>query len=182
MNRFMALILVVILAPIFILLGILIMIFDGRPIFFKQKRVGQYNNLFLLYKFRTMKNNIGDIPTHKVKAPAIMVTKIGFILRKYSLDELPQIINIIKGQMGFIGHRPALYNQDYLIDLRTKTGVHTLIPGVTGWAQVNGRDNLPIPEKVKLDEYYLQNKSLWLNIKILFMTGVQVLYPKGVSH
>ena len=129
-----------------------------------------------------MKKDTPDIPTHMVGDSSSLFTKSGPFLRKFSLDELPQLINIVRGEMTFIGPRPALYNQDDLKDLRTRCGVHALIPGVTGWAQVNGRDELSIPEKVKLDEYYLQNKSFWLNIKILFMTGVQVLFPKGVSH
>ena len=155
---------------------------DGFPILFRQKRVGQNNAHFWIYKFRTMKKDAPDIATHLVKDGTSLYTSIGPFLRKFSFDELPQLINILKGDMIFIGPRPALYNQDDLIELRTQAGVHTLMPGVTGWAQVNGRDELRIPEKVKLDEYYLQNKSFWLNIKILFMTGVQVLFPKGVSH
>ena len=129
-----------------------------------------------------MKKETPDIPTHLVKEARDYNTVIGPILRKLSIDELPQLINIFKGEMDFVGPRPALHNQDDLKTLRTEKGLHKLKPGVTGWAQVNGRDELRIPEKVKLDEYYLQNKSFWLNIKILFMTGVQVLFPKGVSH
>ena len=129
-----------------------------------------------------MKKETPDIPTHLVKEARDYNTVIGPILRKLSIDELPQIINIIKDKMVFVGPRPALHNQDDLKTLRTEKGVHKLKPGVTGWAQVNGRDDLSIPEKVKLDEYYLQNKSYWFDIKILFITGVQVLFPKGVSH
>ena len=114
-----------------------------------------------------MKKDTPDIPTHLVDDPSSLFTKSGPFLRKFSFDELPQLFNILKGDMCFIGPRPALYNQDDLIALRTKTGVQTLMPGVTGWAQVNGRDELSIPEKVKMDEYYLNNKSLWFDIKIL---------------
>ena len=129
-----------------------------------------------------MKKNTPDIPTHLVKNGKSLYTAIGPFLRKYSIDELPQLINIVKGDMTFIGPRPALYNQDDLIELRTQAGVDRLIPGVTGWAQVNGRDELSIPDKVKMDEYYLKNKSLWLNIKILFKTVIKVFKSEGVSH
>ena len=129
-----------------------------------------------------MKKDTPDIPTHLVDDPSTLFTKSGPFLRKFSFDELPQLFNILKGDMCFIGPRPALYNQDDLIDLRSKAGVHHLKPGVTGWAQVNGRDELSIPDKVKMDEYYLKNKSLWLNIKILFMTVFKVFKTEGVSN
>ena len=129
-----------------------------------------------------MKKDTPDIATHLVKEGTSLYTSIGPFLRKFSFDELPQLINILKGDMTFIGPRPALYNQDDLIALRTQAGVHSLMPGVTGWAQVNGRDELSIPDKVKMDEYYLKNQSLWLNIKILFMTVFKVFKMEGVSH
>ena len=129
-----------------------------------------------------MKKDAPDIATHLVKDGTSLYTSIGPFLRKFSFDELPQLINILKGDMIFIGPRPALYNQDDLIALRTQAGVHSLMPGVTGWAQVNGRDELSIPDKVKMDEYYLKNKSLWLNIKILFKTVIKVFKSEGVSH
>ncbi len=128
-----------------------------------------------------MKKDAPDIATHLVKDSTSLYTSIGPFLRMFSFDELPQLINILKGDMIFIGPRPALYNQDDLIELRTQTGVHTLMPGVSGWAQVNGRDELSIPEKVKMDEYYLKNKSLLLNIKILFMTVFKVFKTEGVK-
>jgi len=128
-----------------------------------------------------MKKDTPDIPTHLVNDSDSLYTAIGPFLRKYSIDELPQLINIVKGDMIFIGPRPALYNQDDLIELRTQTGVHTLMPGVSGWAQVNGRDELSIQEKVKMDVYYLKNKSLWLDIKILFMTVFKVFKTEGVK-
>ena len=149
--------------------------------FFKQKRVGLNNVHFWIYKFRTMKKDAPDIATHLVKDGTSLYTSIGPFLRKFSLDELPQLMNILKGDMTFIGPRPALYNQDDLIDLRSKAGVHHLKPGVTGWAQVNGRDELSIPDKVKMDEYYLKNKSLWLDIKILFLTLLKVFKAEGVK-
>jgi len=128
-----------------------------------------------------MKKDTPDIPTHLVNDSDSLYTAIGPFLRKYSIDELPQLINIVKGDMIFIGARPALYNQDDLIELRTQTGVHTLMPGVSGWAQVNGRDELSIQEKVKMDIYYLENQSLWLDIKILFMTVFKVFKTEGVK-
>ena len=128
-----------------------------------------------------MKKDTSDIPTHLVTDPSSLFTKSGPFLRKFSLDELPQLINILKGDMTFIGPRPALYNQDDLKDLRTQCDVHTLIPGVTGWAQVNGRDELSIPDKVKMDEYYLKNQSVWLDIKILFLTLLKVFKAEGVK-
>ena len=128
-----------------------------------------------------MKKDTPDIATHLVNDSDSLYTAIGPFLRKYSIDELPQLINIVKGDMIFIGARPALYNQDDLIELRTQTGVHTLMPGVSGWAQVNGRDELSIQEKVKMDVYYLKNKSLWLDIKILFMTIFKVFKTEGVK-
>jgi O-antigen biosynthesis protein WbqP len=128
-----------------------------------------------------MKKDTPDIPTHLVDDPSTLYIKWGQFLRKFSLDELPQLMNILKGDMTFIGPRPALYNQDDLIDLRSKAGVHHLKPGVTGWAQVNGRDELSIPDKVKMDEYYLKNKSLWLDIKILFLTLLKVFKAEGVK-
>jgi O-antigen biosynthesis protein WbqP len=129
-----------------------------------------------------MKKNIPDIPTHLVENPERLYTRCGSLFRKFSIDELPQLINIYKGEMSFIGPRPALYNQDDLAEHRTKAGVHTLMPGVTGWAQVNGRDELSIPDKVKMDMYYLENKSFWLDIKILFLTVLKVFKAEGVSR
>ena len=174
--------LLICLSPLFIIVVLIIILDDGFPILFRQKRVGQNNAHFWIYKFRTMKKDVPDIATHLVKDGTSLYTSIGPFLRKFSFDELPQLINILKGDMIFIGPRPALYNQDDLIELRAQVGVHRLVPGVTGWAQVNGRDELSIPDKVKMDEYYLKNKSLWLNIKILFKTLIKVLKSEGVSH
>ena len=182
MTKLFSLLTLICLSPIFALVALAIIIDDGFPIFFRQKRIGINNDEFWIYKFRTMKKETPDIPTHLVKEAQDYNTTIGPILRKLSIDELPQLINIIKGEMVFVGPRPALHNQDDLKTLRREKGIHKLKPGVTGWAQVNGRDYLSIPEKVKSDEYYLQNKSFWLNIKILFITVAQVLFPKGVAH
>ena len=182
MSKLFSLILIICLSPLLALVAIAIIIDDGFPIIFKQKRVGLNNVYFWIYKFRTMKKDTLDIPTHLVKNGKSLYIAIGLFLRKYSIDELPQLINIIKGDMTFIGPRPALYNQDDLIALRTQAGVHSLLPGVTGWAQVNGRDELSISDKVKMDEYYLKNKSLWLDVKILYMTVFKVFKMEGVSH
>jgi O-antigen biosynthesis protein WbqP len=182
MSKLFSLILIIYLSPILALVAIAIIIDDGFPILFKQKRVGLNNTHFWIYKFRTMKKDSPDIATHLVNDSHSLYTKIGPFLRKFSIDELPQLFNIIKGDMIFIGPRPALYNQDDLNELRTQAGIHTLMPGVTGWAQVNGRDELSIPDKVKMDEYYLKNKSLWLDIKILCMTVIKVFKTEGVSH
>jgi len=177
-----SLLLLICLSPLFIVVVLILILDDGFPIFFKQNRVGLNNTHFWMFKFRTMKKDTPDIPTHLVKDGASLYTSSGPFLRKLSLDELPQLINIVKGEMIFIGPRPALYNQDDLIELRTQAGVHSLMPGVTGWGQVNGRDQLSIPDKVKMDVYYLKNKSLWLDIKILFMTVVKVFKTEGVSY
>jgi len=129
-----------------------------------------------------MQKDLPDIPTHKVKNPQLLYTKTGSVLRKLSLDEFPQLLNIIKGDMVFVGPRPALHNQDDLIKLRTDVNIHQLTPGITGWAQVNGRDELSIPDKVSYDRFYLNNKSQFLNIKIIILTVLKVLGMKNVSH
>jgi O-antigen biosynthesis protein WbqP len=180
MRLFLSLFLLTLFSPILIIISIVIILDDGFPIFFKQKRIGKNNIHFLIYKFRTMKKNTPDIPTHLMTHNKNVYTKIGPFLRKYSLDELPQLINIIKGEMNFIGPRPALYNQKDLIRERTKINIHHLKPGVTGWAQTNGRDELEIDEKVKMDFYYLKNQSFSLDIKILFLTFIKSIKSDGV--
>jgi len=181
-RKVISFILLICLLPLFLIVALLIIIEDGFPVFYRQRRVGLKNNNFLIYKFRTMRKDTPDIPTHLVQEPQNNFTFIGPTIRKFSIDELPQLINIIKGEMNFIGPRPALYNQKDLIDLRKKAGIHNLIPGITGWAQVNGRDDLPIHKKVELDKYYFQHKSFFLDIKILLKTTFQIIFPKGVSH
>tara|TARA_B100001121_G_C18656161_1_gene606537 strand:+ start:206 stop:766 length:561 start_codon:yes stop_codon:yes gene_type:complete len=181
-SKIFSLFLLIILSPILILVAIAIVLNNGFPILFKQKRVGKNNAHFWIYKFRTMKRDTPDIATHLLEDSASFYTSIGLFLRKFSLDELPQLFNIVKGDMIFIGPRPALYNQDDLIELRTHAGVHLLMPGLTGWAQVNGRDELSIKKKVEMDEFYLKNKSLWLDMKILFTTVFRVLKMDGVSN
>ena len=181
-NRIIGFFLFILLSPFFLVISLVIYMNDGFPALYKQKRIGKNNDEFWMYKFRTMKIETPDIPTHLVKEARDYNTVIGPILRKLSIDELPQLINILKGEMVFVGPRPALHNQDDLVELRTRGGIHELMPGVTGWAQVNGRDELSIPEKVQFDEYYLKNKSWFLDLKIVFLTLLRVLGMKGVSH
>jgi len=152
------------------------------PVLFRTQRVGKGNKLFTMYKFRTMRIETPQVATHLLKEPDQFLTPIGKFLRRTSLDELPQLINVLRGEMSLVGPRPALFNQDDLVALRTARGVDALTPGVTGWAQVNGRDELPIPEKVKLDEWYLKNRSLWLDLKIVGMTVFKVIRKDGVAH
>lgn len=182
LNRIAALFLLIILAPIFIIVGLLIFIQDGFPVFFKQKRVGVNYSFFHIYKFRTMKKDTPNVATHLLTNPEQYLLKIGALLRKLSLDELPNLINIIKGEMVFVGPRPALYNQDDLMALRVAAGVDKLIPGITGWAQVNGRDELNLEQKVALEKEYLAKKSLFIDFQILIKTFTNVLFSKGVTH
>ena len=171
----------IVLSPLFLLLIILIKIDSKGPILFKQKRIGRHKTHFYILKFRTMRiDTPKDTPTHLLENPKQWITKVGKFLRKTSLDELPQIINILKGDMSIIGPRPALWNQYDLIEERDKFGVHDLYPGLTGYAQINGRDELPIPEKAKLDCYYVKNISLWLDIKIFFGTIKSIFKSEGV--
>jgi O-antigen biosynthesis protein WbqP len=152
------------------------------PSLYWSDRVGRHNKLFKMPKFRSMRVGTPAVATHLLADARSHLTPIGSFLRKSSLDELPQLWSILAGDMSFVGPRPALFNQQDLIALRTEQGVHTLVPGLTGWAQVNGRDELPIPEKVKLDVAYLQRQSLWFDIRILWLTFVKVLRRDGVSH
>jgi O-antigen biosynthesis protein WbqP len=152
------------------------------PALYWSDRVGRNNVIFKMPKFRSMRVGTPAVATHLLADASSHLTPIGSFLRKSSLDELPQLWSILAGDMSFVGPRPALFNQQDLIALRTEQGVHTLVPGLTGWAQVNGRDELPIPEKVKLDVAYLQRQSLWFDFRILWMTFVKVLKRDGVSH
>ena len=152
------------------------------PALYWSDRIGRNNVIFKMPKFRSMRVGTPAVATHLLTDARSHLTPIGSFLRKSSLDELPQLWSILAGDMSFVGPRPALFNQQDLIDLRTEQGVHTLVPGLTGWAQVNGRDELPIPEKVKLDVAYLQRQSLWFDIHILWLTFVKVLKRDGVSH
>ncbi len=181
-NRLFALVFLVVFSPVFLIVGFIILLEDGMPVFFTQKRVGIQYTFFQIYKFRSMKKNTPNVATHLLENPAQYLLKIGGILRRLSLDELPNLINILKGEMVFVGPRPALYNQDDLMALRVTAGVAALKPGITGWAQINGRDDISIEEKVKLEEEYLAKKSIWFDIKIIIKTFTQVLFSKGVSH
>ncbi len=182
LNRLFALIIFVVLIPVFIVVAIAIFLEDGTPIFFKQKRVGLNYTFFYIYKFRSMKKNTPNVATHLLTNPEQFLLRIGGILRKLSLDELPNLINIIKGEMVFVGPRPALYNQDDLMILRVATGVDKLKPGITGWAQINGRDDISIEKKVQLEQEYMYKRSTLFDIEIIIKTFTNVLFSKGVSH
>ena len=182
LNRLFAIFLLVILSPLFLFVALFILIEDGIPVFFTQKRVGVNYTFFQIYKFRSMKKNTPNVATHLLVNPDQYLLKIGGLLRKLSLDELPNLINIIKGEMVFVGPRPALYNQDDLMEFRVATGVDKLKPGITGWAQINGRDEISIAEKVKLEQEYLSKKSFLFDLEILIKTFTNVLFSKGVSH
>lgn len=152
------------------------------PALYWSDRVGRHNRLFRMPKFRSMRTDTPAVATHLLGDPARWLTPIGPFLRKSSLDELPQLWSILRGDMSFVGPRPALFNQDDLIELRTRAGVHELVPGLTGWAQVNGRDELPIPQKVALDAEYLRRHNLVFDLRILWLTAAKVLRREGVQH
>jgi O-antigen biosynthesis protein WbqP len=181
-NRLFALFVLIVLFPIFLFVALAILIEDGYPFFFNQKRIGINYSFFNIYKFRSMKKNTPNVATHLLINPDQYLLKIGKFIRKTSLDELPNLINIIKGEMVFVGPRPALYNQQDLMEFRVATGVSKLKPGITGWAQINGRDEISIAEKVKLEQEYLNKKSFLFDIEILIKTFTNVLFSKGVSH
>ncbi len=168
--------------PLTVLLGVLVRITSSGPILYWSDRVGRNNRIFKMPKFRTMQIDTPAVATHLLKDPDQWLTPLGGFLRRTSLDELPQLWSILKGDMSFVGPRPALFNQDDLIALRTKYGVHALTPGLTGWAQVNGRDELSIPDKVKLDVEYMQKRSFWFDLYILWLTFLRVVRSDGVSH
>jgi O-antigen biosynthesis protein WbqP len=174
--------LILITQPLFMVIVCAVWISSPGPVFHWSNRVGVKNTRFLMPKFRTMRNGTLVVPTHLLNNPELYVTRIGSLLRKTSLDELPQLWSILKGDMSFVGPRPALFNQGDLISLRTDAGVHELLPGLTGWAQVNGRDELSIPDKVKLDAEYLEKRSFGFDLWILWLTLLRVLRRDGVSH
>ncbi len=182
LSRLFALLLLILFSPIFILVSLAILIEDGFPIFFTQNRVGINYTFFNIYKFRSMKKNTPNVATHLLENPDQYLLKIGKLIRKTSLDELPNLINIIKGEMFFVGPRPALFNQDDLMELRVATGVSKLKPGITGWAQINGRDEISIQEKVRLEQEYMNRMSILFDIEIIFKTFTSVLRSKGVKH
>lgn len=173
--------LVILMIPI-VLVALLVKASSPGPALYWSDRVGRQNRLFRMPKFRSMRIDTPAVATHLLENPKAWLTPVGSFLRKSSLDELPQLWSILHGDMSFVGPRPALFNQDDLIALRTACGVHALVPGLTGWAQINGRDELPIPEKVRLDAEYLARKSLAFDMQILWLTFVKVLSRDGVSH
>ena len=182
LNRLFALIILIVISPIFLILAFAILIEDGFPILFTQKRVGINYTFFKIYKFRSMKKDTPNVATHLLNNPDQYILKIGNFVRKTSIDELPNLINILKGEMVFVGPRPALYNQDDLMEFRVATGVSKLKPGITGWAQINGRDEISIEEKVALEKEYLERKSFFFDVYIIFKTFTNVLFSKGVAH
>ena len=181
LNRLIAFILIILLSPVFILVAIDIIIEDGFPVFFLQKRVGADYSFFNICKFRSMKNT-PNVATHLLENPEQYVLKTGGLLRKLSLDELPNLINIVKGEMVFVGPRPALYNQDDLMALRIEAGIEKLKPGITGWAQINGRDEISLEEKVAYEKEYLKRKSVGFDLKIVLLTFASVVMSKGIKH
>jgi len=181
-NRFIALLLIILLAPIILFTAFFIYIEDGLPILFIQKRIGVNYTFFKIYKFRSMKKNTPNVATHLLVNPDKYLLKIGRLLRKTSLDELPNLINVFRGQMVFVGPRPALYNQGDLMTFRVATGVSKLKPGITGWAQINGRDDISIEKKVQLEQEYMNKRSTLFDIEIIIKTFTNVLFSKGVSH
>lgn len=171
----------VLVVPV-VLVALAVRLTSIGPALYWSDRVGRQNRIFKMPKFRSMRIDTPAVATHLLQNPEQWLTPIGSFLRKSSLDELPQLWSILKGDMSFVGPRPALFNQDDLIALRTEKGVHELVPGLTGWAQVNGRDELPTPHKVQLDVEYLQQQSLLFDLKILWLTVLKVLTRDGVSH
>jgi O-antigen biosynthesis protein WbqP len=182
MTKLYALIIFIILSPILILTYLLILLIDGSPVVILSKRIGKNRKIFLMPKFRTMKVNTPQVATHKLKNVEEYYIPFGKVLRNLSLDELPQILSVIKGDMIFIGPRPALYNQLDLVKMREKYGINDLIPGITGWAQVNGRDENNLIKKVELERYYLKNKSIILDLKIILLTLIKVILRNDIKH
>jgi O-antigen biosynthesis protein WbqP len=165
-----------------LLIAVLVISTSKGPVLYWSDRIGKNNKIFKMPKFRSMMTGAPDVATHLLDNPDSYLSPIGGFLRRSSLDELPQLFSVLRGDMSFVGPRPALFNQDDLIALRTEKGVHKLLPGITGWAQVNGRDELSIPDKVALDIEYLNRQSFWFDLKILWMTFLKVVKRDGVSH
>ena len=181
-DLILAAIAAVVLAVPIACVALLIRLTSPGPVFYWSERVGRHNAIFKMPKFRSMRVGTPAVATHLLANPAIYLTPIGSFLRKTSLDELPQLWSILHGDMSFVGPRPALFNQADLIEQRTRRGVHQLVPGLTGWAQVNGRDELPIPDKVALDAEYLRRRSFLFDIKILALTAIKVIRGDNVTH
>lgn len=175
---FALLVLLVLIVPV----ALLVRLTSAGPIVYWSDRVGRYNRIFKMPKFRTMRVDTPVVATHLLSDPKQFLTPVGSFLRRSSLDELPQLWSILKGDMSFVGPRPALFNQDDLVSLRARYGVDKMAPGLTGWAQINGRDELPIPEKVALDVEYMKRQSFWFDLKIIFLTFLKVLKKDGITH
>lgn len=171
---------IIIFSPILLLLALIVKCTSPGPILFKQRRIGKDNQEFMIYKFRTMRIDTPNVATHLLKNPEQYITPIGKFMRKTSLDELPQLFNILKGEMSVVGPRPALYNQYDLIEMRTNANVHTVRPGLTGLAQVSGRDELENEQKVYFDQQYVQKQSFFFDLKLIFLTVVKVFKSEGV--
>ena len=181
-DLLLALAAALVLAVPVMLVALLVRLTSLGPALYWSERVGRHNKIFKMPKFRSMRVGTPAVATHLLADPRIYLTPIGSFLRKSSLDELPQLWSILAGDMSFVGPRPALFNQHDLIEMRTRLGVHELVPGLTGWAQINGRDELPIPDKVKLDVEYLQQQSLWFDLRILWLTLIKVVRRDGIAH
>ncbi len=181
-DIFLASFLLLVLAGVLALVAMAVKITSQGKVLYWSKRIGKDNTVFLMPKFRTMRTDTPVVATHLLANPDAYLTPVGKFLRTTSLDELPQLYSILLGHMSFVGPRPALFNQDDLIELRTLAGVHVLTPGLTGWAQINGRDELPIPDKVALDRVYLVRQSRWFDLLILLRTFQKVMFREGVTH
>ena len=181
-DSFFSLILIIPISLISVIIGIIIKISSKGPVLYWSDRIGKNSRIFKMPKFRSMLINTPAVATHLLDNPDACLSPIGGFLRRTSLDELPQLISVLKGDMSFVGPRPALFNQDDLIALRSEKGVDKLLPGINGWAQVNGRDVLSVTDKVDLDEVYMQRQSFWFDIKILWITFLKVVERDGVSH
>ena len=178
----MSLFLLIIFSVPMLFIAFLVKLTSKGPVLYWSDRVGKNNAIFRMPKFRTMKIETPAVATHLLANPDLYLTSIGKFLRKSSLDELPQLLSILRGDMSFVGPRPALFNQHDLVELRTKKGVHLLTPGLTGWAQINGRDELPNPVKVEFDEHYLKHRSFFFDLKIILLTALTAVRREGVTH
>lgn len=178
----LSMLLLLFLSPLFLILALIVKMTSKGPVLYWSSRVGKDNQLFLMPKFRSMSINTPPVATHLLSKPSAYLTPVGGFLRRTSLDELPQLFSIFVGNLSFVGPRPALFNQDDLVALRTERGIHALVPGLTGWAQINGRDELPIPVKVQFDYEYLQRRSFKFDLYIIFATALKVVCGDGVQH
>jgi O-antigen biosynthesis protein WbqP len=178
----LSVLLLLLLSPLFLILALIIKMTSKGPVLYWSSRVGENNKLFSMAKFRSMRIDTPQVATHLLSEPSVYITSIGSFLRRTSLDELPQLYNILVGDLSFVGPRPALFDQYDLVALRTERGVHALVPGLTGWAQINGRDELPIPVKAQYDYEYLQRRSFKFDLYIIFKTAFKVVCGDGIQH